>query len=206
MQPLSIILIGRSGAGKGTQAKMLADYFKAQSQPVYHLETGAHFREFIQGTSFSSQRSKVYYDANRLQPDFLSVWVWADLLVSKLSGNEHIIFDGVPRKKDEARVLDTAFEFYERSKVVCVHIDVTDATVIKRLRERGRMDDMNDADIQKRLAWFETDVQPTIDYYKDAAVSAGAGSAGTGRYEYVRIDGEQSSDAVFDSIKKALAI
>jgi len=198
--PLTIIFTGHSGSGKGTQTELLKAYLNEHaadfaSAPVFHLESGARFREFIKGGSYSAELSNDIYKSNSLQPEFLSVWVWSDLLVANLKGNEHLIFDGVPRRYAEADVLASALDFYKREKVFCINIEISAETSLKRLRARGRSDDKTDADIEKRSAWFETEVVPVINYYKTNP-----------RYAYVAVDGEKSPEEVHAAIMKALGL
>ena len=195
-QPFTIIFTGHSGGGKGTQAEMLMKYLSEKTAtPVFHLESGAKFREFITGGSYSAKLSNDIYTSNSLQPEFLSICIWGDLLINNMKGGEHLIFDGVPRRFAEADVLGSAFDFYKRGEVFCVNIEISPETSLKRLRLRGRSDDKTDADIEKRLAWFETEVVPVINYYKTNP-----------RYSYVAVDGEKTPDEVHASILKALGL
>ncbi len=168
MNQKSFIFIGRSGSGKGTQVKLLAEYLKKvdPGREVLTIESGAEFREFIQGNSETQKLSKEAYVTDILQPEFLSVYLWINVLVKKYTGNQHLIFDGCPRRKHEAGVLDSIFGFYKREKPVVIYMDVEEDEVIERLLERHRMDDSK-KDIQKRLAWFAGEVLPTLDFYKN---------------------------------------
>ena len=195
-QPLTIVFTGHSGSGKGTQTELLMKYLSEKgTTPVFHLESGARFRDFIKGGSYSAELSNEIYKTNSLQPEFLSVWVWADLLVANMKGNEHLIFDGVPRRYAEADVLASAFDFYKREKVFCINIEISAETSLERLRLRGRTDDKTDADIEKRLGWYETEVVPVIGYYKADP-----------RYTYAAVDGEKPPEQVHADILKALGL
>ena len=189
----TFILIGRSGSGKGTQAKLLEKYITEndkENRSVYYLETGTMFREFIQGDSFSSKLSKKIYVDSKLQPSFLTIYFWAKALIDNLKGSEHIIIDGTPRYLDEARVLTGAMEFYLADrKPVVLYLDTTRDESKTRLQERGRIDDKNDKDIEKRLNWFETDVLKTIEFLKNNPV-----------FEFIEINGDQSVEDVHKEI------
>jgi adenylate kinase family enzyme len=198
MEPLTFLFIGRSGCGKGTQARLLQEYLQAhdpEKKKIFYLETGNRFREFIAGGSYSGKLSGDINKTGGLQPEFLAVWNWADLLVTTMEGGEHLIMDGTPRKLDEARVLDSGFTFYKRSKPFVIFLDVSRQFSEKRLRERGRQDDKVEAFIQNRLDWFETDVLPAIRYYwKNPG------------YTLLQIQGEQSIEKVHGDIIEQLRL
>ncbi len=191
MTPKTFLFIGRSGAGKGTQAKMLARYLEEQNAhvPVYYLETGAHFREFIKGTSYTSKRAKVMYDRAERMPDFLAIWNWSDLLLHNFTDSMHLIMDGMPRSLNEAHMLRTALEFYGIKNPYIVYVSVTPEWSRQRLVERHRFDDKTPEEIDKKIAWFNTDVLPAIDYFKNDPY-----------YNFLEINGEQTIEEVQQDI------
>ncbi len=188
--------MGRSGCGKGTQVELLMEYMRAhdaEKREIFHLETGATFREFIESGSYSSKLSKDIYMSGKLQPSFLAVHIWSHVFIENLKGDEHIILDGTPRTLAETPVLDTAFQFYGRTKPKVIVLDVSNEWSTERLKGRGRFDEKNPEDVKKRLEWFDTDVVPAIRYMEAAKL-----------YEVHRINGEQSIEKVHDDIIKAL--
>jgi len=192
MEKKTIILIGRSGCGKGTQASILKGYFKKndkESRDVFYLETGAEFRRFIEEDGYTNELShKVYEDGGR-QPDFLAVHIWAHIFIKNLSGDKHVLIDGTPRSLNEAKVLDTAIKFYGRKDTTVVYLNVSEQLSIDRLHGRGRMDDKSDEMIKKRFEWFENDVKPAIEYYKNNK-----------DYVFLEIDGEQPVEEISQEI------
>lgn len=186
----TVIFIGRSGSGKGTQAQLLVEYLQKNrsSEPVFYSETGKFFREFITGDGYSHHLVKDILDKGGRAPDFLAIHLWSHAFVENLTGNEHLIIDGTPRSLREAEVLDAAISFYERRADV-LHVDVKKDEAIKRLQLRGRADDKNISDIERRLAWFEEDVAPAIEYYKRNS-----------NYDYHDIDGERSVKEIHQDI------
>jgi len=194
MNPQTIIFIGRSGCGKGTQAKLLIDYLKTRSPEwgLYYLESGAVFRRFIDGTSYAATLAKKIYEAGGLQPEFLAVWVWANLFIENIKGEEHLVIDGTPRKRREAAVLDTAFTFYRRESPQIIHIDVSRSWSTARLTDRKRPDD-NPGDIDARLNWFESEVKPAIKFFR-----------GNSYYKVHDINGEQPVEKVFEDLIASL--
>lgn len=195
-KPKTLLFIGRSGAGKGTQAKLLVEYLKKQGNdtPVYYLETGAHFREFIQGDSYTSVRAKNIYDKAERQPDFLAIWNWADILVKNFTNSMHLVMDGMPRSLNEAIMLRSALDFYDIKDPYVIYIDVSPEWSRERLKERHRFDDKGDEEIEKKIAWFDHDVLPAIEYFKKDSF-----------YTYLDIQGEQSIEKVHADLVSKLS-
>jgi adenylate kinase len=193
MNAQTFIFIGKSGSGKGTQAALLADYLKKKSSnKIFNIETGAEFRKFINGTTYSAKMAKEIQVAGERQPDFLAINMWGQLFINTLEEGEHIIADGCPRSKLEAMILETAFRFYKRERPFIIFLNVTHDSVIDRLLKRGRSDDHDEA-IKKRLKFFEDDVQPAVDFY---AENFG--------YNFLHIDGEPSIEEIHTDIIKKL--
>jgi adenylate kinase family enzyme len=190
MTPSTFIFIGRSGCGKGTQVDLLMKRLEAlDSRPICHLESGERFRTFINGQSHSSALSRAIYQQGGLQPIFLSVWIWSSLMVDNLTGDEHLVLDGMPRHVEEVKVLDSAFDFYGREKPFVVFIDISRGEAERRLAARGRVDDREASDVARRLDWFDTHVMPAIQEYESRA-----------DYRFIKVDGERSPEAIHDDI------
>lgn len=191
--PSTFVFIGRSGSGKGTQIALLKDFLEAHgSQPVLAVETGNRFRSFIEESSYSANLSKEVMEAGIRQPDFLAVWTWSVELVDKARGNEHFIFDGTPRSLPEALVLDTALNFYNQTAVYIIYLDITHTTAYDRLIARGRNDDTPD-NIEKRLAWFDRDVAPVVEWYQNHS-----------SHKFLHIDGSESIETIHQNLLKLL--
>lgn len=190
----AFIFIGRSGCGKGTQAKLLLEHLRTagvinEQHPLYQVETGSHFREFIAGTNHSQLLAKAVMERSDRQPDFLAVWIWSNALINNLTGQEHLFFDGTPRSLLEAHILDTALRFYGPRQVFIINLDVSRAWAEQRLRERGRADDLKSDDITKRLDWYDKDVAPAVAYYRDQS-----------QYNFWQINGERSIEEIHQDI------
>lgn len=185
-----VIFIGRSGCGKGTQAKLLSEYLKKldPSRDVLYVQSGQEFREFIKGNTETQKLSKAIYDVGGLQPEFLAVYMWASVLVNKFTKNEHIIMDGMPRKYHEAGVLDSVFNFFGIQKPIVINIDISKDISIDRLMARNRVDDTRE-EIEERLFWYETEVVPAIGFY---AVNE--------KYNFAKVDGNRSIEEVHTDI------
>lgn len=191
----TFIFIGRSGCGKGTQARLLIEYLK-RAEPerdVYYLETGQKFRDFVAGDSLSSILARRVMDQNERQPDFLAVYMWSHLLVENIRGDEHLVLDGTPRSRPEAEMLSTALSFFNRADAHIIHIKVSRQWARTRLESRGRADDTARGGIEARLNWFERDVEPALQYYREHP-----------EYRFHEIDGEQSVERVEKAILDAI--
>lgn len=191
----TIFFLGRSGSGKGVQSGLLQEYLKAHTPdtPVFYVETGAHFREHVKKEGYTWDRAREVNATGGRQPDFLAVWAWSNHFVNEFHAGEHLVFDGSPRSLNEARIMDTLVSFYERKKPTIFFLDVSRETVERRLEKRGRPDDLNPEAVAKRLAWYEEDVVPAIEYYKTNPA-----------YTFIRIDGEQTPEEVHAAIVKEL--
>ncbi len=180
---------------------MILDKFLKNEDPgrtIFHLETGARFREFIKGDGYTSKLARQVSETGGRQPDFLAVWNWAHLMLDQLTGNEHMIIDGTPRSYEEALVLDTAMTFYGRLRPVVIYLDVSREWSKARLKSRaakeGRADDQSEAEIAKRLDWFETEVMRAVKFFEQS-----------NGYRFIHVNGEQTIEEVAACIQSRLA-
>lgn len=197
MELQTIIFYGRSGSGKGTQAELLQKYIekKDPKRQVLYLQTGAALRELAEQNTYTAKKIKKILEGGGLLPAFLAVWVWGNFFMNKYTGEEHLLLDGVTRRVDEAPVLDGALKFYGKDKNPAVVIlNVSRETAVKYLMKRGRHDD-NEDDINERLDWFEENVIPAIDFFRNNP-----------DYNVHEIDGEKSIEEVHEQLIKSLGI
>ena len=126
----TFIFIGRSGCGKGTQVALLQEYIQKQDHErhIFYIETGERFRQFIKEHSLSSRLAAEIYKTGNRQPDFIAVWMWSHLLVERMTGEEHVIFDGTPRSFHEAQIIDTAITFYNRQRPHVIYLNISRET------------------------------------------------------------------------------
>jgi adenylate kinase family enzyme len=196
MDKQTVVFIGRSGCGKGTQAKKLIEYLETndpKKRSVLYIATGALFRDFIQGDTHTQKLSRERYEASGLQPTFLSTYLWGKELVEKEMGNEHIVFDGLPRTRSESKILSSVFDFYERPSPAVAYLNVSEEWTRERLKSRGREDDLDDIEVKRRMAWFETDVWPAIEYFKEHDGAT-----------FVDVNGEQEIEEVHQEVIRKL--
>ncbi len=193
MTPQTIILFGPSGSGKGTQAKLLIEKLKKENErEIIYLETGQRFRDFSEEASVTARKTKEIMKNGGLLPEFLPIWIWTEYFIRHVSGDEHMILDGLSRRSHEAPILDSAMKFYERKTPKVISIEVSKEWAKERLLGRGRSDD-NGKDIESRINWYYENVIPAIEYFKNNSY-----------YTVHTIDGEQSIEDVHNDIVKAL--
>lgn len=194
MTPQTYIIIGRSGAGKGTQSDLLQEYIKEQDSnaDILYVESGDEFREFLKRDTYASTLAQNINIEGKLQPAFLAIWVWAKSLIENLDDKKFLIIDGTPRKINEAHVLDEAFSFYGRKNTNVIFINVSDKWAGDRLKERKRSDDTAEG-IEKRLNWFDEETMPAVEFYKNNS-----------QYNFLEINGEQTVEEVHNEIVKNL--
>jgi adenylate kinase family enzyme len=106
-------------------------------------------------------------------------------MVEKMTGDEHLIFDGTPRSLQEAQILDTAITFYHRQHPHIIYLNIARETSKARMKARRRLDDINAEEIEQRLNWFESDVLPAVEYYRKYV-----------KYNFIELDGEQPVEAI----------
>lgn len=191
----AIILLSRSGGGKGTQAKFLREYFGEEK--TFYIYTGDGLRALISEhpdlLAAKYMREKVM-DAGEKAPDFSAIWVWAGRMISEYTPEtEVVIFDGSPRTRLEAQALDEALGFFEIENVRPLLLEVEHEEAIQRLLKRGRADDTRER-IERRLAYYERTVKPAIEYYKTESA-----------HKLITIDGMPAPEKVFEHIKHVLS-
>jgi len=193
-KPLTLLLTGRSGCGKGTQADLLRGYLEKNTEgSVLYVYAGDKMRELVEKeTSLTSKLAKEIMMSGKKQPDFLAVWSWSNELVSKLTEDANLIIDGSPRTAIEAKVLDEAFEFYKRENIKPILLEVSCEWASERLLARKRFDDTEER-IKNRLEYFEKFVSPAIEYYEKES-----------KNKLIRVNGEQSIEKVHEEIMRKL--
>jgi len=196
MKQITCVFFGRSGSGKGTQADLLLKYLAGHDskRKAIYIETGRLFRNFMDSGTYTAKKVKENLAAGKLLPVFLPIWVWTGLLNDEYTGKEHLVFDGVSRRLEEAKVLDAAMQFYERERPTILFLELHNEKGTERLLKRGRYDDEREK-INERMKWFEDDVMPVVDYFKKNP-----------HYNFVIINGDQTIPEVFEDVKKAIGI
>lgn len=198
MSPQTFIFIGRSGCGKGTQADLLIKHLNEkdpEKRGVFYMEIGKKFRDYLKETTYTASLSKEVYKKGELQPDFLAIHIWAHSIMADYNGDDHVIVDGTPRSLVQAQVFDSAVKFYKKENVYVINLEVSEDWSRTRLAERGRADDKEADEVEKRLAWYKRDVVPAIDFFRDNPT-----------YKVLDINGEQTIEEVFNEIINKIGI
>ena len=208
---MKIIMLGAPGAGKGTQAKRIA-----QKYTIPHISTGDIFRTNIKNGTELGKKAKEYMDQGLLVPDELT----CDLVMDRIQQDDcknGFVLDGFPRTIQQAESLDAALSKIGQKMDYAIDVDVPDENIVNRMGGRraclscgatyhvefnptkaegvcdacGAQTVLRDDDkpetVQKRLTVYHDQTQPLIDYYKKQDILKS-------------VDGTQPMEAVFDAI------
>ena len=212
---MKIIMLGAPGAGKGTQAKKIAEKYS-----IPHISTGDIFRANIKNGTELGMKAKTYMDQGLLVPDELVV----DLVVDRLGQDDcanGCVLDGFPRTIPQAEALDAALTKVGQSVDYAINVEVPDENIVNRMSGRRACvncgatyhivyaptkvenvcdtcqgdlilrDDDKPETVQKRLNVYHEQTQPLIDYY-------------TKKNILVEVDGTVDINDVFAAIVKVL--
>lgn len=186
---MRIIMLGAPGAGKGTQAKKIAEKYG-----IPHISTGDIFRANIKNGTELGKKAKTYMDQGLLVPDELT----CDLVVDRIKQDDcknGFILDGFPRTIPQAEALDAALSKMGEKMDYAIDVDVPDENIVRRMGGRRvclncgatyhivsiptkvegicdkcgsevvLRDDDKPETVQKRLSVYHEQTQPLIDYY-----------------------------------------
>ena len=191
---MKIIMLGAPGAGKGTQAKQIADKYQ-----IPHISTGDIFRANIKEGTELGTKAKSYMDQGLLVPDELVVELVADRIVKDDCKNCFVL-DGFPRTIPQAEALDEALAKMNQKMDYAIDVDVPDENIVSRMGGRRAClscgatyhivniptkvegicdkcgnavvlrDDDQPETVQKRLSVYHEQTQPLIDYYNSRGI------------------------------------
>jgi adenylate kinase len=160
---LIAVFFGPPGAGKGTQASLLARHYN-----IAHISTGEMFRAEIAAGTMLGQEVEPIIAGGSLVPDELTVRILESRLDHKDAAGG-ALFDGFPRTVAQAQALDRMLTQQSREITVVIQLNVPDAVLRQRILERGavegRPDDTEEA-FAKRISVYRQQTEPVIDYYK----------------------------------------
>lgn len=191
---MKIIMLGAPGAGKGTQAKMIADKYS-----IPHISTGDIFRANIKNNTELGKKAKTYMDQGLLVPDELVV----DLIMDRFKEADCVngyVLDGFPRTIPQAEALDNALNAIGEAVDYAINVEVPDENIVTRMSGRRACvgcgatyhivynptktenicdrcgkelilrDDDKPETVQKRLKVYHEQTQPLINYYEKKGV------------------------------------
>ena len=160
---INIVLFGKPGAGKGTQAEFLKEKYN-----LTHLSTGDIFRFNIKNETALGQLAKTYMDAGDLVPDSVTI----QMLESEVDKNPHsagFLFDGFPRTNAQAEALDSFLASKNQQITATIALEANDEILVQRLLERGktsgRPDDQDEDKIRNRYQEYNEKTAPLMAYY-----------------------------------------
>ena len=212
---MKIIMLGAPGAGKGTQAKKIAEKYH-----IPHISTGDIFRANIKNGTELGMKAKSYMDQGQLVPDDVTIGMLLDR-ISQEDCAEGYVLDGFPRTIPQAESLTKALEERGESMDYAINVDVPDQAIVTRMAGRRAClacgatyhivynapkkenvcdvcgeglvlrDDDKPETVQKRLTVYHDQTKPLIDYYGKAGI-------------LVTVDGTQELNKVFEDIVSVL--
>ena len=160
---INIVLFGKPGAGKGTQAVILKKHYE-----LFHISTGDLFRYHIQGSTDLGILAKSYMDKGDLVPDKVTI----DMLEETVTQNSNVegfIFDGFPRTTGQAEALDAFLTNKSMSITATIALEAKDKILIERLINRGktsgRVDDQDENKIRNRFEEYNNKTAPLKSFY-----------------------------------------
>lgn len=196
MKDYTIIFIGKSGSGKGTQIKKLTEFLNEKGEhSIEYVQSGQGLRDFIAGDTYTSKKTQEINAEGKLYPTFIAIWSWVDAMIKNFTGEKILIVDGAPRKLNEAIIMHEMFDFYNRTNRFVITIDISDEWATQRLGERGRGDDLSKENIDTRLGWFRTNSPEILSFFEKNET-----------YKMITVNGQQSVEDVQKEILTALEL
>ncbi|HEY4511120.1 MAG TPA: nucleoside monophosphate kinase [Candidatus Paceibacterota bacterium] len=188
MNVQTFVMMGRPGAGKGTQAKLLAE---ATGFDLF--SSGEKTRSLATEDSVVGRKIKQMSEAGLLIPHWFASYLFEQVLLSR-EKEEGIIFDGMCRKLPEAALFEEVTAWLERSFRV-IYLDVPEAEILSRLEMRlisqGRKDDSMDS-LKRRLREFKEETEPALQYLRTHG-------------HVIDVDGQGEPPLVFERIRAHIA-
>ena len=160
---INIVLFGKPGAGKGTQAEFLKTKYN-----LTHLSTGDIFRLNIKNETDLGKLAKTYIDQGDLVPDEITIKM-LNAEVEKNPTSAGFLFDGFPRTLAQAIALDEFLATKNQKITATIALEANDEILIQRLLERGktsgRIDDQDEEKIRNRYQEYNQKTAPLMDFY-----------------------------------------
>ena len=162
---INLILFGKPGCGKGTQAEFIKNKYD-----LVHISTGIVFRHNISMQTELGLIAKSYMDKGDLVPDNVTIKM-LEAEVNKFPNVNGFIFDGFPRTTIQAEMLDKFLKNKDLKISMTIALDVDEDILIERLisrgKESGRADDQDKSKIQNRFEEYNKKTSKLIEYYNN---------------------------------------
>jgi len=178
---MRLLLIGAPGAGKGTQAGLLAERLG-----LTHISSGDLLRQHVRDSTTLGQTIRSYVDQGDLVPDGVVMDMLRKPVVAASETGGYVL-DGFPRTVDQAKAAFAVAEPLGAAVQAAVHLDVPTDALVRRLLSRGRGSDDTQAVIEHRLQVYEENTVPLLEYY-------------AGREWMFTVDGAQPPEVVHSDI------
>ena len=160
---INIVLFGKPGAGKGTQAEFLKEKYN-----LTHISTGDVFRYNLKNDTELGKKARTYMDNGDLVPDALTIQMLQGE-VEKHTDTKGFLFDGFPRTLAQADALDEFLKSKNWEVTATVALEADDNILVQRLLERGktsgRPDDQDEEKIRNRYQEYNEKTAPLTEYY-----------------------------------------
>lgn len=184
--PDTIVMLGKTGSGKGTQAELIAGKLEYKT-----FSTGDKFREIMHRDTSLGRRTKDLYERGIIFPHWFASYLFEEFFLN-LDDGVGVVTEGVGRTREEAAEFDEVMSWLGREYVV-IELAVSDDEVIKRQLKRGRSDSNTEEKLKTRLDEYRKNTQAAIDFFKE-------------NDRLVSVDGEPAVEEVFKNVCKVLDI
>ncbi len=165
-----LLIVGRQGSGKGTQAELLAHHFG-----INHLSTGKFFRDSAGVGVPAGLEAKAFMDHGELVPDPIVIAVVEERFSNPEEIRVGFILDGFPRNAVQAEALDCVLAANPIDLVI--DLRVPEDVCVARMIERGRDDDTEEG-IRRRLFLYDAETAPLLDGYRSRGIVADVAGVG----------------------------
>ena len=175
---IGMVILGRQGSGKGTQALRIAEQFG-----IIHISTGDMLRAAVQDGTELGLQAKEIMDAGGLVSDDVINGIVKERLTKNDVQSSGFLLDGYPRTVGQAIELR---KLVNESLQIVINLEVSLEEVTSRMVSRGREDDTQEA-IAKRLELYEAETAPLLDWFTEEGILCIIDGQGTEAEVYARI-------------------
>ena len=159
----TFLFTGRPGAGKGTQAKILADKLSAK-----FVSSGGLLRDFVHQDTPVSKKVGVEIDQGKLLPYWIPAYLFHTTIFS-LKADEPVVLDGFARRLREARIITETLDWIERPFTV-INLDIPEEVVRARVEHRKQEEHRGDEEsVEKRLEEYALHTKEALNFFKEHA-------------------------------------